>query len=85
MVDVARDAGVSLKTVSRVINEEPGVTPAKVAQVEAAIAALGYERNDIAASLRSGAKSSTVGLVIEDVAKENWGAGGKLLSDTHPD
>ena len=61
-------AGVSLKTVSRVINGEPGVTPATLSKVEAAIEALGYARNDLAASLRSGVSSNTIGLVIEDVA-----------------
>jgi LacI family transcriptional regulator len=68
MIDVARTAGVSLKTVSRVINGEPGVTPATIEKVTAASASLRYERNDLAASLRSGARSHTVGLVIEDVA-----------------
>ncbi len=68
MVDVARDAGVSLKTVSRVVNGEPGVKEATVEKVLAASASLRYERNDLAASLRHGAKSNTIGLVIEDVA-----------------
>ncbi len=67
MLDVAQAAGVSLKTVSRVINGEPGVSSDKVTKVEAAIDKLRYARNDIAASLRSGVGSSTVGLVIEDV------------------
>jgi len=68
MVDVAQTAGVSLKTVSRVINAEPGVRPETAEKVIAAAAALRYERNDIAASLRHGARSFTLGLVIEDVA-----------------
>ncbi|MGI8712882.1 MAG: LacI family DNA-binding transcriptional regulator [Solirubrobacteraceae bacterium] len=67
MVDVARIAGVSLKTVSRVINDESGVSDATVAKVLAAAAALRYERNDLAASLRQGDRSNTLGLVIEDV------------------
>ena len=68
MRDVAEQAGVSLKTVSRVINEEAGVTPATAAKVTEAIDALGFERNDLARSLRQGRTSSTLGLVIEDVA-----------------
>jgi LacI family transcriptional regulator len=68
MVDVARRAGVSLKTVSRVINAEPGVSAATVEKVLTAAAALRYERNDLAASLRHGDRSDTLGLVIEDVA-----------------
>src|ERR1035441_1734019 len=68
MVDVAREAGVSLKTVSRVINSEPGVRPATIEKVLKASNALRYERNDLAASLRHGLRSYTLGLVIEDVA-----------------
>jgi 4-oxalocrotonate tautomerase len=33
----------------------------------------------------AGSSPASIFIVIEDVAKENWGAGGKLLSDTHPD
>jgi LacI family transcriptional regulator len=68
MIDVGRLAGVSLKTVSRVVNGEPGVSVATVEKVLAAAAELRYERNDIAASLRQGDRSNTLGLVIEDVA-----------------
>jgi LacI family transcriptional regulator len=67
MVDVGRLAGVSLKTVSRVVNGEPGVRVATVEKVLAAAAELRYERNDLAASLRHGDRSNTLGLVIEDV------------------
>ena len=67
MVDVGRLAGVSLKTVSRVVNGEPGVSVATVKKVLAAAAELRYERNDLAASLRHGDRSNTLGLVIEDV------------------
>ncbi len=74
MVDVARAAGVSLKTVSRVINGEPGVRPATTEKVLEAATALRYERNDLAASLRHGARSFTLGLVIEDVANPFYSA-----------
>jgi LacI family transcriptional regulator len=74
MVTVAEAAGVSLKTVSRVINGEPGVRPDTVERVLAASAALHYERNDLAASLRQGARSYTVGLIIEDVANPFYSA-----------
>ena len=74
MRDVAEMAGVSLKTVSRVINAEVGVTPATAERVTAAIAELGFERNDLAASLRHGRSSSTLGLVIEDVANPFYSA-----------
>jgi LacI family transcriptional regulator len=68
MTDVAQAAQVSLKTVSRVVNGEPGVRPDTAARVEVAIRALGFRRNDIARALRQGQVSRTVGLVIEDLA-----------------
>src|SRR3954462_14211232 len=74
MRDVAQVAGVSLKTVSRVINGEAGVADPTAARVARAIAAIGFERNDLAASLRHGRSSSTLGLVIEDVANPFYSA-----------
>ena len=74
MRDVAHHAGVSLKTVSRVINAEAGVTPATAAKVTDAIDVLGFERNDLARSLRQGRTSSTLGLVIEDVGNPFYSA-----------
>ena len=46
MVDVARHAGVSLKTVSRVVNREPSVAPDLVDRVLASVSELGFRRND---------------------------------------
>jgi LacI family transcriptional regulator len=74
MRDVAGLAGVSLKTVSRVINDEPGVAAATATRVVDAIAELGFQRNDLARSLRKGFTSSTLGLVIEDVANPFYSA-----------
>jgi LacI family transcriptional regulator len=68
MRDVARRAGVSLKTVSRVVNGEVGVRPDTAEKVNAAISALGFRRNDIARALRGGERTRTLGLVIKDVA-----------------
>jgi LacI family transcriptional regulator len=68
MVDVAQRAGVSLKTVSRVVNNEPAVARDLVDRVLAAIAELGFRRNDIARNLRSGRDNATVGLLIEEIA-----------------
>ncbi|WP_260407870.1 LacI family DNA-binding transcriptional regulator [Planomonospora venezuelensis] len=67
MKDVAAAAEVALKTVSRVVNGEPGVNPATAARVLAAIERLGYRRNESARVLRGG-RTATIGLVIEDVA-----------------
>ena len=74
MRDVAVLAGVSLKTVSRVINDEPGVAVATAERVGSAIDELGFQRNDLARSLRQGITSSTLGLVIEDVANPFYSA-----------
>ncbi len=74
MRDVAERAQVSLKTVSRVINGEPGVAPATAARVTQSIAELGFRRNDLARSLRQGSTSATLGLVIEDVANPFYSA-----------
>jgi LacI family transcriptional regulator len=52
--DVARTAGVSKKTVSRVINQSPLVGEATVSRVRAAIRALGYAPDPQARSLASG-------------------------------
>ncbi|NBN79147.1 substrate-binding domain-containing protein [Microvirga tunisiensis] len=49
--DVAREAGVSLATVDRVLNGRPGVKAATIARVEAAVARLGYTPDVFAANL----------------------------------
>nr|WP_228389938.1 LacI family DNA-binding transcriptional regulator [Streptomyces smaragdinus] len=67
MKDVAARAGVGLKTVSRVVNGEPGVTPDTERRVRESITALGFRRNDSARILRKG-RTSSIGLVLEDLA-----------------
>ncbi len=67
MVDVAADAGVSLKTVSRVINGEPNVDAAMIERVNASVSRLGYHRNALAASLRSGNRD-TIGFIAADLS-----------------
>jgi LacI family transcriptional regulator len=74
MVDVAELAGVSLKTVSRVVNHEAGVRPETEARVRVAVESLGYRANDIARNLRRGRPSATIGLVIEDVRNPFYSA-----------
>ncbi|HEY8372920.1 MAG TPA: LacI family DNA-binding transcriptional regulator [Pseudonocardiaceae bacterium] len=68
MNDVARLAGVSIKTVSRVVNDEPGVHPATAQRVLEAIDQLGFRRNLGARNLRRGLSTGILGLVLEDVA-----------------
>src|SRR5258708_18306132 len=68
MIDVAALAGVGLKTVSRVVNDEPGVSPLLEAKVRRAIEQLNYRRDANASMLRRlGGKTQTIGLVLEDV------------------
>ena len=69
MREVAALAGVSLKTVSRVINAEPAVSETVRSRVVGAIQRLDYRHNHAASSLRrSDRKSSTIGVLLEDVA-----------------
>ena len=52
MKDVAAAAGVSIKTVSRVVNGEDQVSPGTKQVLEDAVVRLGYVRNEHAAALR---------------------------------
>jgi LacI family transcriptional regulator len=65
--EVARHAGVSLGTVSNVLNRPEVVSEATRNRVIAAIEELGYIRNDSARQLRAG-RSRTVAIVVLDVA-----------------
>ncbi len=61
--EVADAAGVSVGTVSNVLNRPDRVAPETVARVQAAIDELGYVRNDAARQLRAG-QSRAIGLVV---------------------
>lgn len=65
MSDVAAAAGVSLKTVSRVVNSEGYVSTETLSAVKAAIEKLGFRRNEAARQLKQGT-AVTIGLVMED-------------------
>lgn len=65
--DVAREAGVSMATVSRVVNNNPNVKPATRKKVFEAIDRLGYRPNAVARGLAS-KKTTTVGVVIPDIS-----------------
>ncbi|NBC34964.1 substrate-binding domain-containing protein [Novosphingobium sp. FSY-8] len=65
MTDVARVAGVSIKSVSRVINNEPHVSQRLREKVEAAIAELDYVPDTAARSL-AGARSFTIGVLFDN-------------------
>ncbi|MEU8378786.1 LacI family DNA-binding transcriptional regulator [Streptosporangium sp. NPDC048865] len=70
MADVARHAGVSLKTVSRVVNQEPHVKQDVVRRVQDSITTLGFRRNEAASRLARGGSVLTLGLVIENISNE---------------
>lgn len=63
--DVAQHAGVSVGTVSNVLNRPGEVSAESIRRVHEAIEALGYVRNDAARKLRAGV-STTVGFVVLD-------------------
>ncbi|HEX6336460.1 MAG TPA: LacI family DNA-binding transcriptional regulator [Jiangellaceae bacterium] len=73
MNDVARLAGVGLKTVSRVVNGEPRVSEAMAERVRAAIEELGYSPHEGARLLRRG-QTACIGLLLEDVANPFYSA-----------
>ena len=62
MADVAETAGVSVMTVSRVLNGFPGVAELTRLRVEDAVAALGYRANP-AARILAGGRSRTLGVI----------------------
>ena len=64
MKDVASRAGVALKTVSRVVNSEPGVRPETTRRVLGAIEDLGFRRNESARLLRTG-RTATLGYIAD--------------------
>ena len=64
--DVAARAGVSISTVSRVVNGRYGVAPATLDRVRAAVVDLGYETSLIARSLRSG-RTNVIGVLVADI------------------
>lgn len=65
--DVAREANVSMATVSRVVNGNPNVKPATRKKVLQTIERLGYRPNAVARGLAS-KKTTTVGVIIPDIS-----------------
>jgi LacI family transcriptional regulator len=73
MKDVASRAGVALKTVSRVVNGEPSVTPETAMRVLGAIEDLGFRRNESARLLRTG-HTATLGYIADTWADPDQAA-----------
>jgi LacI family transcriptional regulator len=100
MRDVAALAGVGIKTVSRVVNGEPGVSPALTQRVRQAAEQLSFQVDITAGNLRrTGRRSLSLGLLlasvdnpfcaaihraVEDVAEEAGVAVFSASTDEHP-
>ena len=75
MKEVARQAGVSLATVSRVVNGTGDVRPDLAQRVQDAVRLLGYRRDLTASTLRrADRQSASIGLIIEDVSNPFFSA-----------
>jgi LacI family transcriptional regulator len=70
---VADSAGVSVATVSNVLNGKANVTPEIAARVHAAVERLGYVRDSRASRLRSG-KSRLTGVIVPDLTNPMFAA-----------
>ena len=80
--DVAERARVSFKTVSRVVNEEGGVSPVLERRVRRAIEELDFQPNVGARILRrSDRRTASIGLLLEDVANPYSAAVQRAIED----
>ncbi|MGL4744565.1 MAG: LacI family DNA-binding transcriptional regulator [Dermatophilaceae bacterium] len=83
MRDVAALAGVSLKTVSRVVNDEPRVSADVRDRVIAAVARLNYRPNLAASNLRrTGARTGLIGALVQDISNSFSASVLRALEDT---
>jgi LacI family transcriptional regulator len=78
--DVAKQAGVSISTVSRVVNQSTPVDPVTSARVREAIAALGYRPNLLARSFRRRV-THTIGLVVPDNSNPFFAELARVIED----
>ncbi len=86
MREVASLAGVSIKTVSRVINDEPGVSAAVRSKVERAVSQLGYRHNLAASNLRrTDSRTGTIGVLLQDISNSFSAALLRALEDAGRD
>ncbi|MCP1200464.1 LacI family DNA-binding transcriptional regulator [Notoacmeibacter sp. MSK16QG-6] len=71
IIDVARQAGVSKSTAARVLSGGANVSPKVIEAVKLAVGELGYQRNNLAVSMRSG-RSGLIGIVVPDISNPFW-------------
>ncbi|WP_405550609.1 LacI family DNA-binding transcriptional regulator [Streptomyces sp. NBC_01171] len=81
LADVAREVGVSAKTVSRVLNEDGPASARTREQVLAAVARLGFQPNLMARNIRVGGPDTTIGLVVPDLGNPFFGAVAGSIED----
>ncbi len=79
--DVAKEAGVSTATVSRVLAQKPYVTDEIRARVMTAVERLGYRPNRVARSLRA-QQSNTLGLIVSDIRNPYFTDVSRAVEDT---
>jgi LacI family transcriptional regulator len=72
--DVARESGVSIKTVSRALNDEPRISAETRRRVLDVVQTLGFRPNTLARHMRAGARDRAVALVIPDMANPFFGS-----------
>lgn len=80
MREVAARAGVSPKTVSRVFNDDPQVTPETRARVEQVMRELNYVPNVLATTFRAG-KSPVIGVAVPDIVDPFFAAIARAVED----
>lgn len=78
--DVARDANVSMATVSRVVNGNQNVKPSTRRKVLESIERLGYRPNAVARGLAS-KKTTTVGVIVPDISTSFYGELSRGIAD----
>src|SRR6202044_3941939 len=67
LVDVAREAGVSLKTASRVLNQSKNVSQEKAKKIRDVMERLGYRPNELARGLKA-KRSAAIGMIVPNLA-----------------
>jgi len=80
LADVARRAGVSTATAARALGGYGSVSKTARERVTEAAHALGYQRNELAATMITG-RSNTVGLVVADIGNPFFAAVARGVSD----